>query len=317
MEGYRNFCNKLWNAARFVLMNTEQDKFSNDQNHGALELPDRWILHALEQTIQRVHQHFANFRFDLIAQTLYEFIWNEYCDWYLELIKPILNSSAVTDSHKQHTRKILLHILENCLRLLHPIMPFITEDIWQQIAPKLTIDGPSIMLQPYPTSNKLYINQAAQDEIAWLKQIIIAIRNIRGEMNISPKKQLMVYMQKGSQNDRQYLENNKQYLMDLAKLTDIIWLNAYDTPPPAATALAGNIELLIPLAGLIDKQAEIIRLDKAINKLEAEQKKSLHKLNNKNYLDKAPQNIVEKEQNKLQQTQQALIKLQEQKQLMI
>tara|TARA_R110000868_G_scaffold410505_1_gene698739 strand:- start:25738 stop:28503 length:2766 start_codon:yes stop_codon:yes gene_type:complete len=310
LEGYRNFCNKLWNATRFVLMNTEAQPLANKEA-AELSLPDRWIVSRLEQTIEKAHDYFAKYRFDLLAQTLYEFVWNDYCDWYLELTKPILNNDDYTDIQKSSTRLILLEVLENILRLLHPLMPYITESIWQQVKPLLNIKADTIMLQPYPEFDVAFVNNEALEQGQWLQQAIIGVRNIRGEMNISPNKTLPLFMRNGSEQDKTNLAHTQSLLTNLAKLESITWLEANDEAPAAATALVGNLELLIPLAGLIDKAAESARLEKEIKKLTEVCERSDKKLSNPGYTDKAPAQVVQKERDKLAENQAALDKLRE------
>lgn len=310
IEGYRNFCNKLWNATRYVLMQSENQTILRDApTLTELTTIDRWILSQLQQTITKVHENFTNYRFDLIAQTIYEFIWNEFCDWYLELTKPILWGD--NEIAKNKTRHTLLNVLENILRLTHPLMPFITEEIWQKVAPLIHRSGPTIMLQPYPQFDELQINREADAEIEWLKQIILGVRNIRGEMNIAPSKPLTLLLTKGTEVDRQRMSSNKTFLTSLARLEKIEW---YDDKalPVSTTVIVGQLELHIPLADLIDKSAEIKRLDKEISKLQSDLEKIDVKLNNPDYLAKAPTHIVEKEQTRAQEIKQNLEKLTQQ-----
>lgn len=305
LEGYRNFCNKIWNAARFVLMNVQGENFTDSHE---LNLPDQWILSKLQQLTAEVRKQFDQYRFDLASQALYEFIWNDYCDWYLELTKPILNGDS-SDAQKRGTKKTLLQVLEVLLRLLHPMMPYITETIWQQVAPLLGISGDTVMLQPYPIVNKTLINENAEKQVLWLQQVILGVRNIRGEMNISPNKPVPLYFAKGSYADLNYFNQQKNFLIKLAKLENITWLHANDTTPASATALAGNMELLIPLAGLIDIDAEKQRLKKEIAKLENDCAISEKKLSNEGYIAKAPAEVVALEREKLTNAQNAHKKL--------
>jgi valyl-tRNA synthetase len=309
LEGYRNFCNKIWNAARYVLMNI--DDYQPSQTNKNYSIFDRWINSRLQETISQVNLHFNQYRFDLIAQSLYEFIWHEYCDWYLELSKPILTSNQSTPAELQGTRETLVTVLETILRLLHPLMPFITEEIWQQIKSYAGKDDATIMLQPYPQTNASAIDKNLEHEIDWLKLFIIGIRNIRGEMNISPAKQFTVILHKGSTEDRARVERNHRFLMALAKLSDIIWLESNATIPPSATALVGDLELLIPLSDLIDKDAEIKRLSKEIEKLTLDLTKSASRLDNPNYVAKAPADVVAKERSRVAEMQIAEKRLRE------
>jgi valyl-tRNA synthetase len=313
IEGYRNFCNKIWNAARYVLMNCEQQDCGIASDSAVeLSLADRWIVGRVQSTAADVARAFGNYRFDMASSALYEFIWNEYCDWYLELSKPILWDEGTPAAAKRGTRQTLIRVLETWLRLLHPMMPFITEEIWQTVAPLAGKSGPTIMLQPWPTEDTSHIDTRANADIEWLKAVIIGIRNIRGEMNIPPGKALTVLLRNGSADDRRRLAENSQYLRKLAKLATIDWLAEGAEVPMAATALAGELEILVPIAGLVDKEAEISRLEKEISKLDIELSRLRGKLGNAAFIDKAPIAVVNKEQEKLQAQEQALETLQEQ-----
>jgi valyl-tRNA synthetase len=299
IAGYRNFCNKLWNAARYVLMNTEGQDVDIHSEDIILSLADRWITSCLQKTIRDVKQALQDYRFDLLAQAIYEFVWNEYCDWYLELSKAILFSSDSTPAQLRGARKTLLTVLETVLRLIHPLMPFLSEEIWQKVAPLAGKEGATIMLQPYPIFIEEQVDGIALSEIKWLKDVILGVRNIRGEMNISPSKPLPLLLRKGSPAMRESLIKNQLFLKSLAKLSAITWLEDNIQPPAAATALVEDLELLIPMAGLIDKDAEIARLTKEINKLQKELERAEHKLSNANYVQKAPADVVEKERNRV------------------
>ncbi|MFN3235085.1 MAG: valine--tRNA ligase [Gammaproteobacteria bacterium] len=307
LEGYRNFCNKLWNAARYVLMNTQDQDVGLDNDDVKYSVADRWMLSRLQNTIETVHQHFKTYRFDLLAQCLYEFTWNEYCDWYLELSKPVLHNAS--EAEKRGTRQTLLTILETLLRLMHPIMPFITETIWKEVGPLLNLTERSILLCRYPEHDSTKIDDDAVATIEWLKTVIIGIRTIRAEMNIPPSKQVPVYFHKGTDQDRQHLEQNQLFLKTLAKLESITWLNPEDNAPESATALAGDMEILIPLEGLIDKEAETARLNKEIEKIQKEIDRIDKKLANPNFVEKAPQAVVEKERVQMETFQVTLDKL--------
>jgi len=311
IEGNRNFCNKLWNASRYVLMNCEAHEIEPQQSI-EYSLADRWIQSLLQKTIKNVHKHYKTFRFDLITQTLYEFTWNEFCDWYLELSKPILTNENVTQPRLRGTRFTLLYVLETLLRLLHPMMPFITEEIWQKVSKPLSIEGKSIMLQPFPSFHKKNIDEKAETEIEWLKKVIVGIRNIRGEMNISPNQPLPLLLSKGCDEDKMWTTNNESFLKTLAKLSDITWLNGSQTVPFSATAIVNELELRIPMEDLIDKEVEVSRLNKEIQKLQKDLEKAETKLNNPNYVKKAPKDVVEKERTRAKDMQTTLNKLSEQ-----
>ena len=312
LEGYRNFCNKIWNAARYVLMNTEGQDCGVNGEAVELSLADRWISSRLQKLEADVTKHFDEYRFDLASSTLYDFIWNEYCDWYLELSKPVLWDENASEEAKRGTRRTLVRVLEVVLRLSHPIMPFITEEIWQQIKELAGQSGDSIMLQPYPVANPDKIDAQAEQDIEWLKGVIIGIRNIRGEMNISPAKDLDILINNGSAEDQRRLNENTAFLTKLAKLSSITWLNPGDEAPMSATQLVGDMEVLVPMAGLIDKDAELARLKKEMDKLGKEVARVEGKLGNEKFVANAPADVITKEQEKLDTAKSALDKLTEQ-----
>jgi len=313
LEGYRNFCNKIWNAARYVLMNAEGQNCGQDGEAYRLSLADRWIISRLQQAEIEVVEAIDSYRFDLAAQALYDFVWNEYCDWYLELSKPVLWDENADAELQTGTRHTLVRVLESVLRLSHPIMPFITEEIWQTIAPlagiELNPDGDSIMLQPYPVADQSLVDEQAIDDIEWVKQVIVGVRNVRGEMNISPATSLAIYFARGDASDQRRLEENRQYLCKLASLDSITWLDNPEDAPLSATALAGDLEILVPMAGLIDISAELGRLDREIDKLSGEVKKLSGKLSNEKFVANAPAEVVAKERDKLSDMQGSLEQL--------
>ncbi len=311
-EGYRNFCNKLWNATRYVLMNAEgYDTGVDESAEAQLSLADRWIVSRLQQVEAEVAKHFDNYRFDLAANALYEFTWNEYCDWYLELAKPILNQES-GDAEKRGTRKTLVRVLETILRLLHPITPFITEEAWQAVAPLAGREGDTIMLAPYPQADESKIDLEAMAELEWVKKFIIGVRKIRSEMDIAPGKPLPVFLDGLNSQDKQWLDNNQHYLLSLAKLAGIEVLEPNATVPESAVALVGEMKVLIPIAGLIDKDAELARLSKEMSKLQNEIKRLSGKLKNQGFVAKAPEAVVAKEREKLAGYQSALHNLETQ-----
>ncbi|WP_460124254.1 valine--tRNA ligase [Pseudomonas sp. H3_G09] len=310
VEGYRNFCNKIWNAARYVLDKGE-DCGQNGEAY-ELSLADRWIISQLQRTEAEVTRQLDQFRFDLAAQALYEFIWNQYCDWYLELSKPVLWDENAPVERQRGTRRTLVRVLEVALRLAHPFMPFITEEIWQRIAPLAGIQGKTIMLQPWPVANEERIDPAAENDIEWLKELMLGTRNIRGEMNIGPGKPLPIFLKNVSVDDQRRLTENEALLKKLARLESITVLAAGEEAPLSATALVGEMEVLVPMAGLIDKGAELARLDKEILRLQGEVQRVGGKLSNAGFVDKAPAEVIEKERAKLAEAEQALGKLAEQ-----
>ncbi|WP_111643311.1 valine--tRNA ligase [Marinimicrobium alkaliphilum] len=315
VEGYRNFCNKLWNATRYVLMNTEEHDCGQDGSEDyELSLADRWIVARLQQAEKSVTQALDTYRLDLATQALYEFVWNEYCDWYLELSKPILWDDNASAAQKKGTRRTLIRVLEAILRLAHPLIPFITEEIWQRIKPLAGAKGETIMQAAYPVADESKLDPQAVDDIEWLKKVILGVRNIRGEMNISPARSVPLFIQHGSTEDQRRLEQNRAALTKLASLESVTWLNAGEEGPVSATALAGGMELLVPMAGLIDKDAELERLNREIAKLEKDAERTQAKLNNSGFVDKAPVEVVNKERNRLAELQTALEKLREQAQ---
>ncbi|MGC9385549.1 MAG: valine--tRNA ligase [Hydrogenovibrio sp.] len=312
-EGYRNFCNKLWNATRYVLMNTEnQDTGLDDTQEIELSLADKWIVSKLQKIESDTARYFDQYRFDLAASTLYEFTWNEYCDWYLELSKPILNSDDASAAQKRGTRRTLVRVLETLLRLLHPITPFITEEAWQVVAPLADKNGDSIMLQPYPISNEALVDETSEQELEWVKQVVMGVRKIRSEMDIAPSKKLAILLANPSSQDQQWLNRNQLFLQTLAKLNDIECLSNENDAPESAVALVGEMKILIPMAGLIDKDAEMARLEKEINRLSSEVKRISGKLSNENFVQKAPVDVVENEKQKLSDTEKALKNLKDQ-----
>jgi len=318
IEGYRNFCNKIWNAARYVLMHTEgqdcgQLEYKNGDGEIELTAADRWILSRLQETTQTAEDAIASYRLDHMANAIYEFTWNEYCDWYLELSKTVLFDDNASDAVKRGTRHTLVHVLEVVLRLAHPTMPYITEEIWQRIAPLAGINAETIMLQKYPEYDKNKFDPASVKEVEWIKDFIIGCRQIRSGMDIKPGKPLAVLLQNGSSTDQSLFNKHKAYLMKLAKLESITWLDNSDEAPESATSLVGEMKLLIPMAGLIDKDAELKRLDKEIEKLTKQNKQLQGKLSNPGFTDKAPEAVVQKERDKLAEIETALESLQQQK----
>ena len=310
VEGYRNFCNKLWNAANFVFMNTEGHAIDGPMT---LNVIDRWIISAFQQTAAAVNLAMATYRFDLAAKAIYEFVWDELCDWYLELSKPMLLSTDVSIEAQRGARHTLLSVLEQTLRLAHPFIPFMTEEIWQQIPRSIRGQGATIMLQAFPEANATAVDLAAEGDIQWIKAIVTGTRNIRGEMDISFARPIPVLFANGSDADKARLEAHRPLLTFLIKPERLEWLAATDEVPVSATQLVGDMQLLVPMNGLIDKDAEITRLDKEIDKKRAEIGRAEGKINNPSFVDKAPAEVVQKEKDKVQDLGFAIAQLQEQK----
>ena len=305
VEGYRNFCNKLWNASRFVLMNLDSKSINFDAE---LSSQDKWILSRLQQVKTEVEKHLADYRLDLMSQTLYEFVWHDYCDWYLEISKPLLEN----DKTKQGCEATLLKVLSETLVLLHPIIPFITEEIFEQSQKLQSNSTGKLISQPFPEPNKGLLNTEAEAEIDWLKEFILGIRKIRGEMNISPGKPLPCFVKSYSSKDQSYIDNNKAMLFALAKLDTVDLLSQDEEEPESAIALVGEMKILIPLAGLIDKGAERDRLNKEIEKLSKLRSQFAAKLNNEKFINGAPEAVVNNEKDKLASTENALKDLNQQ-----
>ena len=288
-EGYRNFCNKIWNASRFVLMNCEGADCGQDETLPyRLSVADRWIVSQLQRLEAEVAEHFASYRFDLLAQALYQFIWNEYCDWYLELCKPALSQG--TAEHQRGTRRTLVRVLETWLRLLHPLMPFLTEEIWQKVAPLAGGSGATIMLAPYPRADATGIDPSAEARIDWLKECILGVRQIRGEMDIAPGKVLPLLVRDASPEDADRLRELQGSLRFLARVEAPLVLAAQEEAPQSAAARVGGMTLLVPMAGLIDKEAELARLSRQVTKLESDLEKVRARVANPNFA-KAPEAV--------------------------
>ncbi|MGE5864616.1 MAG: valine--tRNA ligase, partial [Rhizobacter sp.] len=259
-EGYKNFCNKLWNATRFVLMNTEGAAFTGAPQPRTDA--ERWILARLDATAAEAAKHFADYRFDLLSQALYEFAWNDFCDWFVELAKPALNGDDADAAAS--TRHTLLHVLERLLALLHPLVPFVTEELWQQVAPRLGIDGDTIMLRAYPEAGDVDVSGfgSASDDVEWLKAMVTALRRIRSELNVPPARQVTLLLAGGDAADRARADRFAGSLRFLNLLERIEWLDDAGAAPASAAAVVGDLRLLVPLEGLVDLDAERTRLDK-------------------------------------------------------
>ncbi|GAB1259357.1 valine--tRNA ligase [Aurantivibrio plasticivorans] len=308
IEGFRNFCNKMWNASLFTLSNCEGYD-ANDNSPVELSLADRWIHSELQQAIKEIRDGIDTYRFDIASQALYDFVWNEFCSWYLELSKPVLNSDDSTPAQIRGTQQTLINTLETIMRLAHPLMPFITEELWQRIKPVAGVEGETVMKAAYPVSDESAVDQQAIADIQWVKEFVTGIRNIRGEMQLSPGKLLTVLCKGASDADQARVNGNRQFLSTLANLESIDFLGAEDEEPLAATALVGEMELLVPMAGLIDVAAESARLQKEIDKIQKELQRVEGKLSNSKFVDNAPAEVVEKEKAKAQDYRNSMEKL--------
>ena len=307
LEGYRNFCNKLWNASRFVLTN---DKLDLSEGEIEFSLADRWIQSEFNRTVETFRSALSQYRFDLCANAIYEFTWNQFCDWYLELTKPVFaNGNAAQIRAASQT---LVHVLEKLLRLAHPLIPFITEEIWQKVKGFVDITADSIMLQPFPQVEENGFDPEAEAEIEWLKEVIVAVRNIRAESNIAPSKGLDLLFRNLSAENAKILEKQTALLKAMAKLDNVQVLAANETAPLAVAKLVGNAELLVPMAGFINKEAELARLTKEIEKYQNEVKRIENKLSNEAFVAKAPEAVIAKEREKQAEYQSGLEKIQEQ-----
>ena len=310
LEGYRNFCNKLWNASRFVLMNTEDQDCGFNGGEMVLSLADRWIIAEFNHTVKAYREALDNFRFDIAAGILYEFTWNQFCDWYLELTKPVMNGGS--EAELRGTRHTLVTVLEGLLRLAHPIIPFITETIWQRVKAICGITADTIMLQPFPQYDASQVDDAALADTEWLKQAIVAVRNIRAEMNIAPGKPLELLLRGCSKEAERRVNDNRSFLLNLARLESITVLPADDKGPVSVTKIVDGAELLIPMAGLINKEDELARLAKEVAKIEGEIGRIESKLANEGFVARAPEAVIAKEREKLEGYAEAKAKLIEQ-----
>ncbi|WP_413507215.1 valine--tRNA ligase [Serratia proteamaculans] len=310
LEGYRNFCNKLWNASRFVLMNAEGQDCGFNGGEKVLSLADRWILAEFNRTVKAYREALDTYRFDLAANILYEFTWNQFCDWYLELTKPVVTNGS--EAEQRGTRHTLITVLEALLRLAHPVIPFITETIWQRVKTLTGETADTIMLQPFPEYDAALEDTQALNDLEWIKQAITAVRNIRAEMNIAPSKLLEVLLRNCNPDAERRVQENQSFIQRLARLESIALLPAGDKGPLSVTKLVDGAELLIPMAGFIDKDAEIARLSKEMGKLDAEIASIEGKLSNEGFVARAPEAVVAKERERLTACKEGKVKLQEQ-----
>ncbi len=309
VEGYRNFANKIWNGTRFVMMNVEGQTVGQTARPDLWELPEQWIVSRLQKAEQAVQQAFATYRLDLAAQAIYEFIWNEYCDWYVELTKPVLNDENVSEERKAEVRRVLLAVMEASLRLAHPIMPYLTEEIWQTLAPKLGISGETIMLAQYPVADEAKINEQAEADMQWLQGLIGAVRNIRGEMGLGNARLLPVLLQNTTEAEKAQITRIEALFKALAKVESITFLADGEQPPLSSSSVVGHVSVFVPMKGLIDPKAELGRLQKDLDKVQKQHDQIVNKLSNEGFVAKAPAAVVEGERAKLAEFADQLAKI--------
>ncbi|WP_180018625.1 MULTISPECIES: valine--tRNA ligase [unclassified Acinetobacter] len=309
VEGYRNFANKIWNGTRFVMMNVEAQTVGQTARPDLWELPEQWIVSRLQKAEQAVQQAFATYRLDLAAQAIYEFIWNEYCDWYVELTKPVLNDENVSEERKAEVRRVLLAVMEASLRLAHPIMPYLTEEIWQTLAPKLGISGETIMLAQYPVADEAKINEQAEADMQWLQGLIGAVRNIRGEMGLGNARLLPVLLQNTTEAEKAQITRIEALFKALAKVESITFLADGEQPPLSSSSVVGHVSVFVPMKGLIDPKAELGRLQKDLDKVQKQHDQIANKLSNEGFVAKAPAAVVEGERAKLAEFADQLAKI--------
>ncbi|MFT6777436.1 MAG: valyl-tRNA synthetase, partial [Paraglaciecola sp.] len=312
LEGYRNFCNKLWNASNFVLMNTQEFDCGFKSNSSmTFSLADKWIMGQYQHTIKTYRDAMDTYRFDIAAHTLYEFTWDQFCGWYIELTKPILLQG--NEEQQRGTRHTLVTVLESLLRLMHPIMPFITETIWQDVSTLANCHSATIMDQAYPEYDVTKVDASAMEDLEWVKGFVLAIRTIRGEMDIAPSKLLPVLLRNASPEDIRRFEENTIFLHSIAKLETVTALTEDEKAPACATSLLSSLEIMIPMAGLIDKDAELARIAKALDKLEKDFARTQGKLANEKFVSNAPDAVIDKEKAKLADFTMQMGKLYEQR----
>jgi valyl-tRNA synthetase len=315
VAGYRNFCNKLWNAARFVAMSVGADSPTGpsaaDSHRDAVELSvaDRWIRSRFGRAVETVEESLADYRFDHAAAALYEFTWHEFCDWYLELTKPVLQSDSSSAAARAGTRRTLLEILEALQRALHPIMPFITEEIWQRTAPLAGCSGPTVMLAAYPRATDFPRDEASELEVRWLQTFILAVRQIRGEMSIAPSRRIPLLYRNASVHDIELIGRHHAWLERLAGIDPPRAVAAEEPQPQAATALVGELTLLVPMAGLIDAAAEAQRLAKLLARARSDLEKTGARLANDNFVRNAPEAVVSAERQRVADLEQTVSRL--------
>ncbi|MGI9246490.1 MAG: class I tRNA ligase family protein, partial [Steroidobacteraceae bacterium] len=313
IEGYRNFCNKLWNAARYVLMNTEEHAADLDAGPVEFSVADRWIRGRLGVAVGAVRENLANYRFDLASQAMYEFVWYEFCDWYLELSKPVLQDGAANPALHRGTRRTLLEVLEGALRMLHPLMPFITEEIWQKVGPLAGRRGQSVMLQPYPTAAEFPQDAAAGREIEAVQAVVLGIRQFRGELDVPHSRATPLYVRTDRPGDAEAIAALDATLRKVANLESVQVVESEASLPPCAIAISQGRTVLAPFDRLVDDVgAELARLDKRSAKTRAERDKATGKLANANFVANAPESVVMQERERVAEFERQLEQLAEQ-----
>jgi valyl-tRNA synthetase len=294
IDGYKNFCNKIWNASRYVQMSLDGvDRAALTNGAAELSVADRWIRSRLGATIETVRARLAEYRFDLAAQALYEFAWYEYCDWYLELSKPTLQSATSSDAQKRGTRRTLVEVLEAYLRLLHPLMPFVTEEIWQAMSSLAGRVGPTIMLQPYPQTTEFERDEASERAIAPVKATILGARQIRGQLDVPRSRQMPIYVKAPSPAEAQVIQGNAELIKFLVNVTEIHLIDTEEGLPPTAMQLTDGFIVHAPLTSLIDDpDTELARLAKRKVKVQQQKTGEEKKLGNQSFVANAPAEIV-------------------------
>jgi len=304
IEGYRNFCNKLWNASRFVLMNLDDYKGSCILDEKAnLSTADRWILSRLNRATKEVNESLEAFRFNDVALTIYKFIWNEYCDWYIELAKSKLSNPG---PERVAVQNVLIHVLDSALKLLHPLMPFITEEIWQ----KLPQSGESIMISEFPEFRESHLNEFVEKEMALVMEVITGVRNIRGEMNLNPGLKLNVLVKTQNDETQKTLQDQSLYIKELARIEQFEMGSNIEKPNVSASSVLGGMDLIIPLEGIMDFQEERNRVEKELKKIEKDLIFLDKKLSNPNFVKKAPAEVIEKDEQRKTALSEKQVKLQ-------
>ena len=305
LEGYRNFCNKIWNAVQYVLANCENEELGAPllpaaaNNSAGMALPERWIRSRLQHVIAKIESSINSFRLDHATSTLYGFIWNDFCAWYLELSKSVLNSDEATATEKATTRRTLVEVAEVAMRLTHPFMPFLTEEIWQRLKPLLQLSGETVMNASYPVADRTWLDLPAEKDMDWLQGVVTAIRTIRAQMNIGPGVRLPLLLRTPKPQDRNRFEQTAAWLSSLARLQSVSLLEEGQPSPACSTALVGETEVLIPMANLIDRDQELARLNRELSRTEEQIGRIEGKLTNAQFVQKAPAAVIDRERAKL------------------